>query len=334
MVVPGSQVERGERAAFEAKGFLPTSQESGHGVGATLYLQSGAVGDLPRRAPRTVAGRDEGVGGRIDGARTVPECARKELLEARKGIERISDLLEVETDGATEDPNLRAQQGPGEAQRGEAPHGAGNGILRERAERHDRELSAQPLGHDDGQYTAHVRSWLRLSNGIDRLNLTLGRLVAWLALLMIAIGAYNAVGRYLGRFIGLNLSSNAYLELQQYLFSALFLLSAAAVLARDEHVRVDVLYSRLSSRAKVWIDLTGTLLFLIPFCVLAIYMSWPAVQSSWAILEASPDPGGLPRYPLKSLIPISFALLIVQGVSQVIKQIASLRGREGQGERG
>ncbi len=179
-----------------------------------------------------------------------------------------------------------------------------------------------------------MRSWLRLSNGIDRMNLTLGRSVAWLALLMIAIGAYNAVGRYVSRFIGFNLSSNAYLELQQYLFSALFLLSAAAVLARDEHVRVDVLYSRLSSRARSWVDLTGTLLFLIPFCALAIYMSYPAVRNSWAILEDSPDPGGLPRYPLKSLIPISFALLIVQGVSQVIKEIASLRGREGGGERG
>ena len=109
MIVPGSQVKRGERATFEAKGLLPTSQESGHGVGVTLYLQSGAVGDLSRRAPRTVAGRDEGVGRRINGARTVPERARKKLLEARKGIDRISDLLEVETDSATEHPNLRAQ---------------------------------------------------------------------------------------------------------------------------------------------------------------------------------------------------------------------------------
>ena len=88
-----------------------------------------------------------------------------------------------------------------------------------------------------------MRAWLRLSRWIDRLNLALGRLVAWLALLMIAIGAYNALARYLGRFIGFNLSSNAYLELQQYLFSALVLLAAAAVLAKDEHVRVDVLYN-------------------------------------------------------------------------------------------
>jgi TRAP-type mannitol/chloroaromatic compound transport system permease small subunit len=167
---------------------------------------------------------------------------------------------------------------------------------------------------------------LGLSDRIDRISLALGRLVAWLALLMIAVGAYNALARYFGRFTGLNLSSNAYLELQQYLFSALFLLSAAATLARNGHVRVDVLYTRLSQRARSWIDLAGTLIFLIPFCAFAIAMSWPSVSSSWAILEVSPDPGGLPRYPLKSLVPVAFALLIVQGVSQAIKQVASLRG--------
>ena len=159
------------------------------------------------------------------------------------------------------------------------------------------------------------------------MNLALGRLVAWLALLMITIGAYNALARYLGRFIGFNLSSNAYLELQQYLFSALFLLAAAAVLCKDEHVRVDVLYGRLSSRGRSWIDLVGTLLFLIPFCTFALALSWPAVSNSWAIVEDSPDPGGLPRYPLKTLVPLAFALLILQGVSLAIVQVARLRGR-------
>ena len=183
------------------------------------------------------------------------------------------------------------------------------------------------------QYTASVHKWLGLSERIDRISLAIGRLVAWLALLMIAVGAYNAVVRYLGRFTGLNLSSNAYLELQQYLFSALFLLSAAAALAQDEHVRVDVLYTRLDRRARSWIDLAGTLIFLIPFSAFAIAMAWPSVSSSWAIGEVSPDPGGLPRYPLKSLVPIAFALLIVQGVSQAIKQIASLRGYGAHGRR-
>ncbi len=177
-----------------------------------------------------------------------------------------------------------------------------------------------------GQYTASVHKWLGLSERIDRISLALGRLVAWLALLMIAVGAFNALARYGGRFIGLNLSSNAYLELQQYLFSALFLVSAAAALAQDEHVRVDVLYTRLSRRARSWLDLAGTLIFLIPFSVFAIAMAWPSVSSSWAIREVSPDPGGLPRYPLKSLVLDAFALLTVQGVSQAIKQVASLRG--------
>ena len=163
------------------------------------------------------------------------------------------------------------------------------------------------------------------------MNLALGRLVAWLALLMITIGAYNALARYLGRFIGFNLSSNAYLELQQYLFSALFLLASAAVLCKDEHVRVDVLYGRLSSRGRSWIDLVGTLLFLIPFCTFALALAWPAVSNSWAIVEDSPDPGGLPRYPLKTLVPLAFALLILQGVSQVIVQVARLRGHEAAG---
>lgn len=173
-----------------------------------------------------------------------------------------------------------------------------------------------------------MRALLRLSSGIDRVNAALARGVSWLALLMIAVGAYNAITRYLGRFIGFNLSSNAYLELQQYLFSALFLLAAAAALAHDEHVRVDVLYGRLGSRARTRIDLAGTLLFLIPFCGLALWLSWPAVSNSWAILEDSPDPGGLPRYPLKSLVPAAFLLLLVQGVSQAIKYVAALHGGE------
>ena len=149
---------------------------------------------------------------------------------------------------------------------------------------------------------------------------------------MIAVGAYNALARSLGRFIGLNLSSNAYLELQQYLFSALFLLAAGAVLAKDEHVRVDVLYGRLGSRARSRIDLAGALLFLIPFCAFALALALPAVSNSWAIFEDSPDPGGLPRYPLKTLVPVAFALLILQGVSQVIVQVARLRGHALEGE--
>ena len=168
--------------------------------------------------------------------------------------------------------------------------------------------------------------WLRVARNIDRLNELLGRGTAWLILLMVMIGAYNAVARYLGRYVGLNLSSNAYIELQWYLFSLVFLLGAAYTLRRNAHVRVDVIYGRLSPRLRAWIDLVGTFVFLLPFSVLALCVSWPSVRNSWRVLEDSPDPGGLPRYPIKTMILVAFALLLVQGISEAIKQIAILRG--------
>lgn len=142
---------------------------------------------------------------------------------------------------------------------------------------------------------------------------------------MVLIGAYNALARYIDRFSGWGLSSNTYIELQWYLFSVLFLLGAAYTLKHDSHVRVDVFYGRLSARGKAWINLVGTLLFLFPFCVLMLVMSWSSVANSWAVWEMSPDPGGLPRYPIKTIIPIAFVLLILQGVSMLIHQIAILR---------
>lgn len=171
-----------------------------------------------------------------------------------------------------------------------------------------------------------MRTWLRLAHAIDRLNERIGRAVYWLALLMVLIGSLNAVVRYTGRYLGVNLSSNAYIELQWYMFSLIFLLGAAYTLKQDAHVRVDVLYSRLSERARAWIDLLGTVLFLIPFSALAIWASWPSVRNSWAVLETSPDPGGLPRYPIKTMIPVAFLLLILQGVAEAIKRVAFLRG--------
>jgi TRAP-type mannitol/chloroaromatic compound transport system permease small subunit len=165
----------------------------------------------------------------------------------------------------------------------------------------------------------------RLSNAIDRLNEAIGRVVSWLVLLMVLIGAFNALARYSGRFIGVNLSSNAWLELQWYLFSLVFLLAAGDVLRRDAHVRVDVLLTRLGPRGRAMIDIAGTLIFLLPFCVFALWASLPTVQASWAVLEVSPDPGGLPRYPIKSTILIAFVLLFLQGISQLIKSVAILR---------
>jgi len=164
-----------------------------------------------------------------------------------------------------------------------------------------------------------------LTAGIDRLNGGIGRLVAWLALAMVLVGAFNALARYLGRSLGADLASNAYIELQWYLFSALFLLGAADALRQDAHVRVDVFYGRLRPRRRAWIDIGGTLVFLVPFCVFAIAMSWPAVEASWAIREQSPDPGGLARYPIKTLIPVCFVLVILQGVAEAVKAFARAR---------
>ena len=170
--------------------------------------------------------------------------------------------------------------------------------------------------------------WLRVASGIDRFSEWTGRVVYWLTLAMVLVGAYNALVRYLDRFTGIGLSSNTYIELQWYMFSLVFLLGAAFTLKHDAHVRVDVLYGRLSRRGRAWIDLVGTLLLLVPFCLFVLWTSWPTVYNSWAILEVSPDPGGLPRYPIKTVIPVAFFLLLVQGVSVIIRQIAILRGMD------
>lgn len=169
----------------------------------------------------------------------------------------------------------------------------------------------------------------RLARFFDRMNEGIGGIVGWLCLAMVLIGAYNAVVRYLGRFIGWSLSSNAYIELQWYLFSLVFLLGGAYTFRRGAHVRVDVLYGRLSRRGKAWIDLVGTIVFLIPFSIFMLYMSWPSVRNSWAVREVSPDPGGLPRYPIKTFILVAFVLLILQGISEIVKQVDVLRGTDG-----
>ena len=169
----------------------------------------------------------------------------------------------------------------------------------------------------------------RLAGAVDRLNQRLGSLLRWLALVMLLMGAYNAVARYLTRYAGVSLSSNALNEAQWYLFSVIFLLGAAYGLKVDAHVRVDVLYGRLSERARGWIDLLGTILILIPFTLVMLWVSYPTVRNSWVIREVSPDPGGLPRYPIKALILLSFALLLLQGISQAVKAVDRIRGTGG-----
>lgn len=168
---------------------------------------------------------------------------------------------------------------------------------------------------------------LPLARWIDRLNQWIGQLTLGLVLLMIALGAWNVIGRYLGRAIGQNLTSNALIEGQWYLFDLLFLLGAAYALQQDEHVRVDVFYSNFRPKRKALADLIGTVFFLIPFCTMAIAVSWQSLIRSWQILETSPDPGGLARYPIKSMIVVSFTLLILQGISEAIKNWAILVGQ-------
>lgn len=173
-----------------------------------------------------------------------------------------------------------------------------------------------------------MRAWeraaSRLARGIDAVSEWSGRFLYWLTLVMVLVASYNTVVRYLGRYLGTSLSSNAYIELQWYLFSIVFLLGAAYTLRHNAHVRVDVVYQSLSLRNRAWVNLLGTLLFLIPFCVLMIVVSWPTVAMSWSIREMSPDPGGLPRYPIKAVIPLGFALLALQALSEGIKSLLTL----------
>lgn len=168
---------------------------------------------------------------------------------------------------------------------------------------------------------------LKLADTIDWLNQQVGRIVYWLGLVMILFGAYNASARYLGGFLGRNLSSNAYLDIQWYLFGVMFLVGAGYGLRHNVHVRVDVFSNRLSKRTQLWIELGGMLLVLLPFCALSLWFSLDWVAISWRIKEASGNPGGLPRYPIKAMIPLGFGLLFLQGVSQAIKVVAVLTGR-------
>ncbi|MYF36732.1 MAG: TRAP transporter small permease subunit [Synechococcus sp. SB0678_bin_12] len=126
---------------------------------------------------------------------------------------------------------------------------------------------------------------------------------------MMMVGVWTVAGRHLGLLLGRNLSSNRLIEIQWYLFAADFLLGGAWTLQRNGHVRVNVLQNHWGIRRQTMANLVGTLLFLLPFCLLMIASSREAVQFSWQILEQSPDPGGLPRYPLKSILPLSFLLL-------------------------
>lgn len=162
---------------------------------------------------------------------------------------------------------------------------------------------------------------LGISRVIDAINERLGRWLTWLVLFMVLISAGNAVSRYL-----LNLASNAWLELQWYLFAMVFLLCSGYTLLHNEHIRIDVISSRFTARTRAWIDIFGTVFFLLPVTVYIVYLSWPIFMNAWDSGEMSSNAGGLIRWPARLMIPVGFALLSLQGVSELIKRIAFLRG--------
>lgn len=162
---------------------------------------------------------------------------------------------------------------------------------------------------------------IALSRAIDRLNEFIGKWVAWLILVSILVSAGNAVVRK-----ALNTSSNAWLELQWYLFGAAFLLAAAYTLKQNEHIRIDIVYGTFSRRVQHWIDLLGHVFFLMPFVVLMIFYFVPYVSLSLRSGEMSTNSGGLILWPAKSLLLVGFFLLGLQGVSEIIKKIAVMRG--------
>lgn len=165
------------------------------------------------------------------------------------------------------------------------------------------------------------RILLRAVQPIDRLNAAVGQAVRWLILVAVLICSGNASVRYL-----LSTSSNAWLEAQWYLFSAVFLLGSGYTLLRNEHVRIDVFSAKASHRTQAWIDVFGTLFFLLPMALLVIWLSWPVFVNSFELGEGSTDAGGLLRWPVKLLIPIGFTLLTLQGISELVKRIAYLKG--------
>src|SRR4051794_17909551 len=168
---------------------------------------------------------------------------------------------------------------------------------------------------------AIMKALLKLSRAIDAVNERVGRIVIWLILAMALVSTVNALVRYV-----FNRSSNAWLELQWYLFAAVFLLCAGYTLLHNEHIRIDVLSSRLSARSRLWIDVIGTVLFLLPVSIFIVWLSWPIFVNAWVSNEMSSNAGGLVRWPARLLVPAGFLLLSLQGLSELIKRVAALKG--------
>jgi len=164
-----------------------------------------------------------------------------------------------------------------------------------------------------------VKSLLAISRGIDWFNTQFAVVANWLVLLAALISAGNAGSRYL-----FSESSNGWLEIQWYMFAGMVLLGGLYTLKMNEHVRVDLFYGLASERTRIWIDIVGGLLFLLPICVILTYFTWPWFVESWTINEASSNAGGLVRWPVKLLLPVGFFLMAMQGVSEIIKRVAAL----------
>jgi TRAP-type mannitol/chloroaromatic compound transport system permease small subunit len=166
-----------------------------------------------------------------------------------------------------------------------------------------------------------VNALLALSRWIDALNAKFGWVADWLVLLSCLISAANAFSRY-----AFGVSSNAWLEIQWYMFAGMVLLGASYTLKRNEHVRVDIVYVNVSTRRQIGIDIFGFILFMLPATIIMTYLSWPVFYNSWALGEISANAGGLIRWPVKIMLPIGFALLTLQGISELIKRIAMITG--------
>ena len=166
-----------------------------------------------------------------------------------------------------------------------------------------------------------MKGLLAFSRAVDAINHRFGNLAEWLVLLSCLISAGNAFSRY-----AFGISSNAWLEIQWYMFAGVVMLGASYTLRKNEHVRVDVVYSNVSTRRQIRIDILGTILFLLPATIIMTYLSWPVFHNSWLLGEVSSNAGGLIRWPVKLLLPIGFALITLQGLSELIKRIAMLTG--------
>jgi TRAP-type mannitol/chloroaromatic compound transport system permease small subunit len=166
-----------------------------------------------------------------------------------------------------------------------------------------------------------VQGLMAVSRAIDWINARLGVVACWLVFISCLISAGNAASRYL-----FSVSSNAWLEIQWYMFSGIFLLGAAYTLKCNEHVRVDLIYAHVSPRARLWIDVFGLICFMLPATIILIDMTWPFFLDSWVRDEQSNNAGGLLRWPVKALLPVGFAFLTAQGISELIKRFAALAG--------